>query len=99
MVDSIKNIANRVELLKSRERDSDSKAAVSKAANPSSVSLDTVEMSAAASAHKVSQLAENPPVDVESVSRIKEAIATGKYPIDLDLISDALMDAYRELKS
>jgi negative regulator of flagellin synthesis FlgM len=33
------------------------------------------------------------------VSRIKDAIAQGKYPIDLDQISDALMDAYRELKA
>ena len=44
-------------------------------------------------------MASNPPIDVEAVARIKDAIASGKYPVDLDKISDMLMDAYRELKS
>ena len=39
------------------------------------------------------------PVDMNNVNRIKSAIKEGKYPIDIDKISDALMDAYRELKS
>ena len=29
----------------------------------------------------------------------KDYIANGKYPVDLDKISDMLMDAYRDLKS
>jgi len=99
MVESIKNIANRAELLKSRDRDIDSKAASSKAAAASAVSKDTVEIGSAVAAQKVAQLADNPPVNLEAVNRIKDAIASGKYPIDLDQISDALMDAYRELKS
>ena len=40
-----------------------------------------------------------PPVDTVAVERIKAAIKQGRYPIDLDSISDALMDAYRDLKS
>jgi negative regulator of flagellin synthesis FlgM len=44
-------------------------------------------------------MAEKPPVNTEAVIRIKEAIARGKYPIDVDQITDALMDAYRDLKS
>ena len=39
------------------------------------------------------------PVDMNNVDRIKSAIKEGKYPIDIEKISDALMDAYRELKS
>ena len=45
------------------------------------------------------QLAQTPPVDNEAVSRIKEAIERGEYPIDVDLISEALMDAYRDMKA
>ena len=52
-----------------------------------------------ATAQVVAQLAESPPVNAEAVNRIKSAIANGEYPINLDLISDALMDAYRDLKT
>ena len=47
----------------------------------------------------VSKMAENAPVDVDKVAKIKEAISSGKYPLDLDKLSDALMQAYREMKS
>ena len=36
---------------------------------------------------------------MESVSRIKEAIAKGEYPIDLDAVADMLLDAFKEMKS
>ena len=36
---------------------------------------------------------------MEKVSQIKKAISAGDYPLDLDKISDALMQAYREMKS
>ena len=36
---------------------------------------------------------------MESVSKIKEAIANGEYPIDLDAVADMLLDAYKEMKS
>jgi negative regulator of flagellin synthesis FlgM len=39
------------------------------------------------------------PVDMDKVNRIKSAIKEGNYPIDIDKISDALMDAYREMKT
>ena len=44
-------------------------------------------------------LASAAPVDFSKVNRIKDAIQNGKYPIDVEKVSDALMDAYRELKS
>ena len=34
-----------------------------------------------------------------SVSKIKEAIAKGEYPIDLDAVADMLLDAFKEMKS
>ena len=39
-----------------------------------------------------------PPIDKISTTRIKNAIANGSYPLDLDKIADALYDAYKELK-
>ena len=47
----------------------------------------------------VSDLASAAPIDADKVSKIKDAISTGNYPLDLDKISDALMQAYREMKS
>jgi len=44
-------------------------------------------------------MAEAPPMNSEAVRRIKDAIARGEYPINVDRISEALMDAYREMKS
>ena len=47
----------------------------------------------------VKEMAQSAPIDVDKVSKIKEAISSGKYPLDLDKLSDALMQAYREMKS
>ena len=46
-----------------------------------------------------SSLAKSAPIDADKVSKIKEAILAGNYPLDLDKLSDALMQAYREMKS
>ena len=47
----------------------------------------------------VKEMAQNAPINSDKVAKIKEAISTGKYPLDLDKLSDALMQAYREMKS
>ena len=47
----------------------------------------------------ISNLASSAPIDHDKVSSIKKAISSGNYPLDLDKISDALMDAYNEMKS
>ena len=47
----------------------------------------------------ISDLASSAPIDTDKVAKIKAAISTGNYPLDLDKISDALMQAYREMKS
>ena len=46
-----------------------------------------------------SNLAKSAPIDADKVSKIKEAISAGNYPLDLDKVSDALMQAYKEMKS
>ena len=38
------------------------------------------------------------PIDTAKVSAIKEAIAKGDYPIDLDKVADALLEAYKDIK-
>ena len=47
----------------------------------------------------VAEMAKSAPIDVDKVAKIKEAISSRKYPLDLDKLSDALMQAYREMKS
>ena len=47
----------------------------------------------------VSELASSAPIDNSKVNEIKAAISSGNYPLDLDKISDALMQAYIEMKS
>ena len=47
----------------------------------------------------IRDLASSAPIDNDKVSSIKKAISSGNYPLDLDKISDALMEAYNELKS
>ena len=47
----------------------------------------------------VKEMAQSAPIDADKVAKIKEAISSGKYPLDMDKLSDALMQAYREMKS
>ena len=61
----------------------------------SSGGADAINVSMKAS---VSSLAEKPPVDIEVVNRIKQAISDGKYPINLDLVSERLMESYLEMQ-
>ena len=47
----------------------------------------------------IDELASSAPIDHDKVSSIKKAISSGNYPLDFDKISDALMDAYNDMKS
>ena len=47
----------------------------------------------------IDKLASSAPIDHDKVTSIKKAISSGNYPLDLDKISDALMEAYNDLKS
>jgi negative regulator of flagellin synthesis FlgM len=98
MVESIKNMMNSVDVLRSRQGSVSNAPTGSGSAVKSTGHTGSVE-SKLETPSVIAQLAEAPPVDTESVTRIKKAIAAGKYPVDVDRISDALMDAYRDLKS
>ena len=99
MVNSINNIVNRVEVQKNRDLEAKTGSGTADSKSVAPVSRDTVTVSDAASPQVVAQLSQNPPIDSEAVILIKNAIAEGRYPVDVDLISDALMDAYRDLKT
>lgn len=58
---------------------------------------DSVSLSAAARALPAGLKEAGPPMDLESVKRIKDAIAEGKYPIDLEKITESLFRDYLEL--
>ncbi len=61
--------------------------------------IDNVSSSIKENKEIIGKLSANAPIDLEKVSQIKKAISAGDYPLDLDKISDALMQAYREMKS
>ena len=47
----------------------------------------------------IKEMASAAPIDRANVDRIKDAIQRGEYPIDIDRISDALLEAYKEMKT
>ena len=46
----------------------------------------------------VKDMSAEAPIDPAKVSAIKDAIAKGAYPIDLEKVADALLQAYTEIK-
>ncbi len=98
MVDSIKNSFSRVDPhQKGRTADvsaGTAKGGVVKASASASSGGTTIDVKQSV----VAEMAKAPPIDKKAVQRIKEAISRGDYPINLERVSDALMDAYRELK-
>ena len=101
MVDSIKQSMNRIDMQRTRVNDTDAKPGAKSSNVSKGVALDggNIDTSKLEVSDKVAQLAKQPPIDSEAVSRIKNAIADGKYPIDIEAVSNALMDAYRDMKS
>ena len=47
---------------------------------------------------KVRDMSADAPIDSVKVSAIKEAISRGDYPVDLDKVADALLQAYSDIK-
>ena len=47
---------------------------------------------------KVKDMSAEVPIDSVKVSAIKDAIARGDYPVDLDKVADALLQAYSDIK-
>ena len=45
---------------------------------------------------QVSKLADGPPVDRVLVTEIKTKVEQGRYPIDLDLVTEKLFESFKE---
>ena len=99
MVGIIKNTVSPVEPRKADVPDRVSREATKASAAAAANASDSVKLKSADVSSSVKQMASSAPIDEVNVSRIKEAIKRGDYPIDIDRISEALMDAYRELKT
>ena len=101
MVDSIKQSMNQIDIQRTRVNGTDAKLGTKSSVSSKDPTLDSanIDTSKLEVSDKVAQLSKKPPIDTDAVARIKNAIADGKYPIDIDAVSDALMDAYRDLKS
>tara|TARA_B100001540_G_scaffold238620_1_gene213087 strand:+ start:247 stop:534 length:288 start_codon:yes stop_codon:yes gene_type:complete len=94
----IEKVTNNVSSLDSKTNKNASKPSVAETVVNVEVN-DGVSDSIKANKKAISELASSPPIDFDKVSKIKKAISAGEYPLDLDKISDALMQAYREMKS
>ena len=99
MVGNIKNTVSSVEPRKADVTDRVSQKATKASAAAAANASDSVKLKSADVSSSVKQMASSAPIDEVNVNRIKEAIKRGDYPIDIDRISEALMDAYRELKT
>jgi len=76
-----------------------SDAKVSKVSQPTpDVESNYGKVSQFISKEKVKKMASEPPIDKTVVSRIKTAIANGSYPLDLEKLADALLQAHKEIK-
>ena len=60
---------------------------------PAKVAPTTSAIAEEAMTNPVAQLAaQGAPLDVDKISRIKAAIASGNYPVDADAIADKMID-------
>ena len=61
----------------------------------SSSNIDNVKISQELD---VSNLSKAPSIDLDKVSAIKNALSRGDYPVDLEKVADALLQAYKDIK-
>ena len=100
MVDSVKSAISPVDFQKSRLSIKDGgEKARSLSQAPAAIQNDSFEPKSVEMSSIAKDLASAAPVDFDKVNRIKDAIKNGTYPVDIDRVSEALMNAYRELKS
>ena len=99
MIDKVNNITSGS--TQSKRSIDDSKVNKSSAENRVSVkkenpsSSDNIKISQELG---VSNLSKEPSLDLDKVSAIKNALSRGDYPIDLEKVADALLQAYKDIK-
>ena len=99
MIDKLNNInagnaQNKRAVDDSKTRESNIKAS-QESRSSSEKPSNNVEIS---SELNVKDMSAEAPIDTLKVSAIKEAIAKGDYPVDLDKVADALLQAYSDIK-
>ena len=99
MVGIVKNTVSRVEPSRASVPDRVSQEATKVSSAAAVNAGDSVELKSADVPASIKQMASSAPIDEVNVNRIKDAIKRGEYPINIDRISEALMEAYRELKT
>jgi negative regulator of flagellin synthesis FlgM len=48
---------------------------------------------------QVAKLAEGPPIDRALVNEIKTKVEQGRYPIDLDIVTEKMFESFKEAES
>jgi len=48
---------------------------------------------------QVAKLADGPPIDRSLVNEIKTKVEQGRYPIDLDLVTEKMFESFKEAES
>ena len=98
MVEISKNVVSRPDVRANTNNGSLSAKPVTNSGSVKS-QVDSVKLNSLDSEPVVKDMASAAPINKENVNRIKDAIRRGEYPIDLDRVSDALMEAYKEMKT
>ena len=98
MVEISKNVVTRPDVRANPNNGSRSTKPVTNSGSLKS-QVDSVKINSLDNEPVVKDMASAAPVNKENVNRIKDAIRRGEYPIDLDRVSDALMEAYKEMKT
>tara|TARA_Y100000589_G_scaffold211984_1_gene199859 strand:- start:340 stop:651 length:312 start_codon:yes stop_codon:yes gene_type:complete len=103
MIDQIKNktFSSSVNNTKKETQNANAaKTIVQKADNTAKTDTNNYDgkVSQFISKEKIKSMSKEPPIDKDTTTRIKEAIKSGNYPVDLTKVADALFDAYKEMK-
>ena len=100
MIDKINNI--NASSAQNKRPTEDSKSKVTEKATSSHVrekdSIDSNNNVTISSGLNAKDMSAEAPINTAKVSAIKDAISRGDYPIDLDKVADALLQAYRDIK-
>ncbi len=104
MIDQIKNKAlssgvnNAKKAVQTEQKAS--KAVVQKVATSSKSTVDAYDgkVSQFITKEKIKSMSKEPPIDRVTTTRIKHAIQSGDYPINMSKITDALFDHIKEIK-
>ena len=99
MIDKLNNINIGNSQNKRVSDDNKGKEINNKISNNTQISTETTTDNVKISSDlNVKDMSAEAPIDTAKVSAIKEAISRGDYPVDLDKVADALLQAYSDIK-